>query len=172
MNTNNAPPLSQSLLNTSLDYQSVANLFPGSLNASAANELLRLTAFLTPYNAPEIRNQSSIISQTLSLAGLNLTDGTYTPPPDLNLTLALQLVNETLALSAEPQNIDTFANDWESTKANISGDFKTDYATRAYIAYSGYMQLVPSEALYVEYRGPLLAIEGTNLLSIAANESL
>jgi len=134
-----APSLSVDLLN-------------GSLTGSPAQQLLQLTARLSPYNQPELRSEVGNVSRILEFAGLR--GGSYNQPPGVNLTEA----EESAALSiledlSKPQSRELFNHGWLQFIPAISGNFFSDFAARAYIAVTGLGQLVPSEALYPQFVG-------------------
>ena len=162
-----APPLSQNLLKSTLNYTAVANRLPSNLTATDVHELLRLTALLTQWDPPE--NRSLIIPVTETLATAGIAHGTYNPPANINKTIVHLLVEEALLKSVNHSNFQKYGNDWVAPPPDAQGNFHTNYATRAYIAWSGYLELAPDEALYPEYIGPLST---NNQLSLQVNESL
>ena len=144
-NDGNAPSLSLSLFN---------NL----TSTSTVQQQLTVLARLAPYNPPEVIANQTTINDIFALAGLR--NGTYTPPPDVNFTAAAMAQNQTIFTEIFfPVN-----NDWsEQTRLN-QGDFHADYISRAVIAYVGYLQLTPEQALYP-------SINGRAVLSVGSDDA-
>jgi hypothetical protein len=146
------PPLSISLLND-------------SLTGSPVQQALQLTARLAPYDQPEILDEIANVTAILALAGIS--NGTYTQPPSANLTTASQVADLSIETDLEnPAHQVDFGNDWVQFIPEISGDFHSDFAARAYIAETGLAQLAPDEALYPQWTG-----EGSNVLYLAPGEA-
>ncbi|KAI9871211.1 MAG: hypothetical protein M1830_003194, partial [Pleopsidium flavum] len=134
-----APSLSVDLLN-------------GSLTGSPPQQLLQLTARLSPYNQPELRSEVSNVSRILELAGLR--GGSYNQPAGVNLTEAEEVA--TLSISndlTKAESREYFNHGWLQFVPAISGNFFSDFAARAYIAVTALGQLVSSEALYPQFVG-------------------
>jgi hypothetical protein len=99
-----------------------------------------------------------------NLVAAGLSDGQYTPPKDVNYTIANEIVGQ--GLVATENFLEPFNNDWVDYLPEYSGNFHNQYAIRSLIAFTGYLQLVQYEALYPEWIG-----EGVGGLYLAANES-
>jgi len=139
------PPMSISLLN-------------GSLTGPPLQQSLQLTARLAPYNQPEILDEITNVTAILALAGIS--NGAYTQPPSVNLTAASQVAQLSIAADLEnPLHRLEFGNDWLQFTPEISGDFHSDFAARAYIGETGLAQLSPDQALYPQWAG-----EGSNVM--------
>ena len=133
-NDDNVPSLSLSLFN---------NL----TSTSSIKQQLTVLARLAPYNPPEVTVDGTILNEIFALAGLQ--NGTYNPPPDVNLTAAA--ITQTKTLGTEiffPVD-----DGWTEQRRSNQGDFHTDYISRAVIAFVGYLQLTPEEALYPSFNG-------------------
>ncbi|MCJ1387052.1 hypothetical protein MMC17_010181 [Xylographa soralifera] len=163
-----APTLTPALLNSSLNTTTAALLFPGSLDATTVVQLLNLTARLSAYDPPENTSETSSVNGQLALAGLHY--GIYTPPAGTNLTLASLLADKSLTTSIQaPSLYKSFGNNWRTFISAASGNFHSYYAARAFIAWSGYLELVQYEALYPEYFG---SASGNAIMTVAANQSI
>jgi hypothetical protein len=146
------PPMSISLLND-------------SLTGSPVQQALQLTARLAPYDQPEILDEITNVTAILALAGIS--NGTYKQPPSVNLTAAAQVAELSIEADLEnPAHQVDFGNDWVQFIPEISGDFHSDFAARAYIAKTGLAQLAPDETLYPQWTG-----EGSNVLYLAPGEA-
>ncbi len=134
-----APSLSLDLLN-------------GSLSGSPDEQVLQRTARIYPYNHPELRDNVANVTAILKLAGLR--NGIYSQPQSVNLTAAATAAGLGLVKNLyDASNRQDLGNNWTQFIPSLSGNFPTDFFARAYIAFSGYLQLVSSEALYPEYIG-------------------
>ena len=143
----NAPPLSLSLFNA-------------STSGSAIEQQLAVLARLFPFNPPEVTTNKTTVKETLALAGLR--DGKYAKPSGVNLTAAAITANRTVVSSFASTILLPVNNGWtEQARAN-QGDFHSDYIERAAIANSGYLQLVPDQALYPSYGGSASLSLGRN----------
>ena len=159
-----APKLSTQLLSTSLSA-SAASIPPGSLNGSTAIQILNLTARLYPFNLPENASDIYWVTRLLSEAGLN--DGKYSKPDGVNITQANLIVNNTVMTTvADPSIYVRYGNDWIGGKPTINGDFHSAYAFRAFVAYSGYLELQAYEAIYPQYIGSGNGSSTNNALSV------
>ena len=133
-----APPLSLSL-------------FGNSSSSPTAEEQLDNLARLTPYSPPEVVANQTTVIEILACAGLR--KGKYTKPSGVNLTAAATTANQTIISSLHGDIFLPVNDGWtEELRAN-QGDFHSDYIERAVIAYTGYLQLVPDQALYPSYNG-------------------
>ena len=114
--------------------------------------LLQLTARLAPYNPPEVARDVSWVNTTLTLAGM--TGGFYTTPTDVNLTSAAE--EATLAVynvrhKRAKKNFRDLGDGWSQLRDHLSGDFKSHYVVRAFVAAQGYLQLKADQAIYPLY---------------------
>ena len=128
------------------------DLLTDSLTGSAPEQLLQLTARLSQYDPPEVLDENSNVTAILALAGIN--NGTYTQPPAVNLTAAVEGVELGLYQDlTNPAHVQGFGNGWQQFISELSGNFNSDFAARTYIAETGYAQLVASVTLYPAYVG-------------------
>lgn len=141
------------------------SLLNDSLTGTPLEKALQLTARLAPYDQPEIPDEITNVTAILALAGIS--NGTYTQPPSVNLTAASQVAELSIETDLRnPAHQVHFGNGWVQFLAEISGDFHSDFAARAYIAETGLAQLAPDEALYPQWTG-----ERTNVLFLAPGEA-
>ena len=114
--------------------------------------LLQLTARLSPYNPPEVPRDVSYVTAILELAGL--TGGSYTTPTSVNLTLAAEeaaLAVYNVRHERAKKNFRDLGNGWSQLRDRLSGDFKSHYVVRAFVAAQGYLQLKADQAIYPIY---------------------
>lgn len=131
------PPLTRSLLTE-------------GFSGNTTQKLLQLTARLAPFNPPEVKKDVPWVSSTLELAGLS--GGTYTQPAGVDLAAAVVTATEMVrAVQANSTNYDDLGNRWFRLAAGISGDFKSHYLVRVWIAAQGYLQLTADQAVYPMY---------------------
>jgi hypothetical protein len=145
------------------------------LNSTDVKSILELMAAIEEYNQPANRSDYDIVKDTFRVAGIE--NGKYTPQPGLNLTLVSLILEKgfstatTLPTATSPNtNFIFLGNSWINLAPSISGNFLTTnpdaYIFRAFTAFSGYLQLVSSEAIYPEYIG-----SDASSLAITANQS-
>ncbi|KAJ5833814.1 DUF1254-domain-containing protein [Penicillium riverlandense] len=133
-----APPLTISMLNS-------------SLSSDPATKLMQLTARIAPHNPPRDISDRARVNRMLKEAGVH-PDGSYQPPHGVNLTAAYTASQkEILTAVTLPQNHITINHGWNSLAPSAQGDYGTNYAMRAFVAYSGYLGLDASQALYPSY---------------------
>ncbi|KAJ5618929.1 DUF1254-domain-containing protein [Penicillium lagena] len=133
-----APPLTISMLNS-------------SLSSDPATKLMQLTARIAPHNPPRDISDLGRVNRMLHEAGIH-PDGSYRPPHGVNLTAAYTTSQqEIFAAVTLPQNELTLSHGWTSLSPTAQGDYGTNYAMRAFVAYSGYLALDASQALYPSY---------------------
>lgn len=129
-----APMLTPELLNTSTIID-------------ANQKALELLARLGAYNQPEVPSDRYRIGTILGQAGIS--QNAYTAPAGVSLDAAqATALNVTQTSVRDPRNLNIQSNGWVLQNLATQGNFKTDYASRYYIALNGYLQLGPSEALY------------------------
>lgn len=126
-------------------------LTPDLLDTSSISDpnqkALELLARIGTYNQPTVSTDRYRVGTILGQAGISGT--TYTAPPSVNLAAAqATALNATSTSVRNPRNLNIQTNGWVLQDLFTQGNFKTDYASRYYIALNGYLQLVPSEALY------------------------
>lgn len=145
------------------------------LNSSDVTTILTLMAAIEKYNPPANHSDYELTKSTFGAAGI--ANGTYTPQPGLNLTLASEILEEwvfkALAIPNATYSNPNFlpaGNSWLNLVPALCGDFSDtnpdNYVLRAFTAYSGYLQLVSDQAIYPEY----VVSEGGGL-SVSTNES-
>jgi hypothetical protein len=154
------PTLTSKTLQPSALLTAAAFKEPFSLNESDVTEIMSMMAAVEEFNPPANRSDYRLIKETLREAGVS--DGKYTPPHGLNLTLSLSMIEEKFSTAFAPPtaavpntNFIELGNSWLNFVPSVSGDFSDTnpewYVFRAYIAFSGYLQLVSTEAIYPEY---------------------
>ncbi|MCJ1359503.1 MAG: hypothetical protein MMC33_009505 [Icmadophila ericetorum] len=165
-----APWLSSSFLDSGLS-DDAALTWPGSFSNTATTQLLNLTARLYPYAPPDNTSDTTRVTTYLTAAGLNLSAGIYSPPPNVNFTASNLIIDARLnaQLDSPTSYVNLSGSSWLATATSLSGDFQSDYVTRANVAWAGYLQLLASVAIYPEYYG-LGGSAGANILN-ATNES-
>jgi len=137
-----APPLTASLL-----FE--------NLSTNRTEKLLQLTARLSRFNLPEVGSDIAWVTSTLRLAGLS--GGSYTTPSRVNLTLAMADAGAYIA-SVFGTRFDTYFcelgkdSGWFMLGYRYSGDFKSHYLARAFVAAQGYLQLTADQAIYPVYK--------------------
>ncbi|KAH8676446.1 hypothetical protein BGZ60DRAFT_402643 [Tricladium varicosporioides] len=143
-------------------------LLAQGLSGSNEEKVLQLTARLAPYNPPEEVEMIGNVTRILELAGLK--NGTYTQPADTNLTDATAVAR--LSVRAElmkPYLQQNFGNNWHQLIPEVSGNFGSDFAVRAYIAETALAQLTTEQALYPTFSPPNATDE---LLNVGADEAV
>jgi len=159
------PALTSETLQGSSKLNEAALKSPWELDITEATAILTLMAAIEEYNGPENGSDYDTVKEMFGAAGLS--GGVYTPPPRLNLTLASLIIekNTSTALST-PSYFIHLGNSWKNLLPSLCGDFHSHYIFRAYTAYTGYLQLVSTQAIYPEY-----IVDGTDELSVTTNES-
>lgn len=138
INQHTAPPLTISMLNS-------------SLSSDPATKLMQLTARIAPHNPPRDTADLGRVTHMLNEAGIH-PDGSYQPPRGVNLTAAYSASQKEISAAiTQPQNHITLTHGWTSLSSTAQGDYGTNYAMRAFVAYSGYLALDASQALYPSY---------------------
>jgi hypothetical protein len=110
--------------------------------------IMELTARLAPFNLPEVSRDIPFVTATLRLAGIGR--GSYVAPPGVDLAAAFLSAKDTVH-EVQTRDFDDLGNGWTILSAKLSGDFLSHYAVRAFVAFRGYMQLQPTQALYPVY---------------------
>jgi hypothetical protein len=127
------------------------DLLNGTLSQPA--QLLSLLARIAPYNQPEILSERYRVASILGQAGL--VNGHYYAPLGVNITQSYAIANATItAIVTDPSNINYVGNGWQQSIPALAGNFGTNYASRTYIAQTGYQQLVPYITQYPGWNGP------------------
>ena len=160
---------SSSLANNALPAPNVTSLTLSKntfLGIDTPAKLLNLSARLLPYNGARTYSDRYRVDSILGYAGL--LGGKYIPTPDLNLTYAAAIANASVSTQlSDPTNVRQLGNGWQLSIPSFQGDFGTNYASRAYIAITGYQQQTIDQTLYPGYNGASF-----NSLSLEANQSL
>ena len=136
-----APALTQSLLSD-------------GLSDDVPEKILQLTARLSPYCLPEVGSDIAWVTATLRLAGLSR--GSYTTPSGVDLKSAAEEAIKKVASVLGSQYDKYFldlGNSWSQPRDTYSGDFKSSYLFRAFVAAQGYLQLKADQAIYPIYKG-------------------
>ena len=159
------PALNPEILQGSSTLNQAALKSPWELNESEAAAILTLMAAIEEYNPPENASDYDAVEKMFWAAGIS--KGAYTRPYGLNITLANLIIEKnTSRMTSTSSNFIDFGNSWKDLIHSLCGDFHDNYIFRAYTAYSGYLQLVSTQAIYPEY-----IVEDTNELSVTTNES-
>lgn len=142
-------------------------------NSTPAKHTLNLLAQLTLSNPPETASDASRVDSNLAAAGI--ASGTYSTPPNTNLSSANASALSTAA-SASSSSLTTLNNGWTILQSNKTGDFGTEYGIRAAIASSGYLMLKAPNAVYPSWSNTsdsesATAIAGAPNLSLGPDES-
>jgi hypothetical protein len=125
-------------------------------------KLLDLLARFAPTNPPIVLSDAYRVASTLGLAGL--TGGVYTAPSGINTTAIIAASNASIAAVARTAaNQQLLGNGWSVLKSQFSGTFGSNYAARALIAQSGYLQLTTDQVIYPSYASPDPSAGGTSL---------
>jgi hypothetical protein len=136
-NPYSAPPLTESLLTE-------------NLSGNPTEQLLQLTARLTPYNLPEVEQDVAWVNSTLELAGMS--GGNYTQPDGVDIGAAAISAQHLVKVAGNnPANFDNLEHDWVRLAARISGDFRSHYVMRSLVTQQGYLQLTADQAVYLIY---------------------
>jgi hypothetical protein len=128
-------------------FPTLENIQQQNITGPPAVEVLNLLSAFEFGNPPELAPQTKLVADELAAAGIS--NGTYTPPSGINLTLA----NNTAlfgaaAAAAAPGAFVTLGNGWSMVTPNMTGDFGADYGLRLAVASSGYLMLKAPNALY------------------------
>jgi hypothetical protein len=142
------------------------------LNSSDVTAVLSMMAAVQAFNPPENKSNWTAVNDMLYAAGID--GGKYTPKAGLNMTLANEIIgqnftaafHQTTPPAAPNPNLVNLGNSWVDFIPSLCGDFTDNYLTRAYVAYSGYLQLVYAQAEYPNY----VPIAGAKL-SLLGNQS-
>jgi hypothetical protein len=109
-------------------------------------EVLGLPAAFQSSNPPELALETRPVAAALAAAGIS--NGTYTPPSGLNLTLANDTaLLEAAAAAVAPGDFVLLGNGWSMVTPNMTGNFGADYGLRTAVARSGYLTLKSPNAL-------------------------
>lgn len=134
-----APPFDRAIF----DMVAVSQSGP----VSEAEQVLRLTAALAPLNPPEVVQDRGWVATTLEKAGLK--DGNFVQPPHTSLTDAVAAANMApMALRSTAGFTRYLGNNWRSPSPLISGDFRSFYAARHFVATRGYLQPTADQSAY------------------------
>lgn len=152
--TVNALQVQFELTTTASSRPQIAPTLTGSLlfdgfYGNKTTKLLQLTARLSPYNPPEVARDVAWVTSVLALAGL--TGGSYTTPSSVDLSSAAKKAALTVSNvhhERADKNFCDLGNQWSELCVNLSGDFKSHYVVRAFVAAQGYLQLTADQAIY------------------------
>lgn len=121
-----------------------------NLPTDHTEKALELTARLSIFNLPEVPSDIAWVTATLRLAGLSR--GSYTTPSGVDLPIAL--ADAVKSIASVRQGDEYFVelnNKWSQLRDKYSGDFKSNYLVRAFVAVHGYLQLKADQAIYPVY---------------------
>ncbi|KAH6985374.1 hypothetical protein EDB80DRAFT_782767 [Ilyonectria destructans] len=139
-----APPLNLTMFTD-------PKIVPGSIN-TLEEGVLKLTAKLSPYNAPLVVADRTWVSATLQGAGL--VKGRFAQPKSTNLTAASRAANNSIVNEFFiPGYLQNLGNNWVHPQAAYIGNFQSAYVTRYNIAATGYLALTRDQAMYPAYMG-------------------
>ncbi|KAI9892436.1 MAG: hypothetical protein M1814_001393 [Vezdaea aestivalis] len=125
-------------------------LINNSLTGTPPEQLLQLLSRIASSNQPEVASERFRTANILGQAGL--VGGTYQRPSGVNTTLAYAIANATInKYINDTRLIQQLGNGWRLSPPAYNGDFGANYAHRAYIARTGYQQLVPYIVQYPGY---------------------
>ena len=121
-----------------------------NLPTDRTEKLLHLTARLSVFNLPEVGSEIAWVTATLRLAGLSR--GSYTTPSDVDLPAAMAAAVKSIASvrTSDEYFVDLKRN-WSQLGDKYSGDFKSYYLVRAFVAVHSYLQLTADLAIYPVY---------------------
>ncbi|OGM49957.1 hypothetical protein ABOM_001291 [Aspergillus bombycis] len=122
-----------------------------SLSSDEPTKALQLTAPMAPFNPARNISDLPRVSRMLKAAGIH--NAKYLPQVR-NLTALDANVKHIVAnfFSILPENTMQLQNVWAQPAPWVQGDYSRNYAMRLYVAYTGYLCLMASEALYPLYR--------------------
>ncbi|KAL8827426.1 MAG: hypothetical protein Q9191_003193 [Dirinaria sp. TL-2023a] len=151
--------------NTPASPQWTPAFFNQSFTGTPPEQLLQLLARVAPYNQPLAASERFRVASILGDAGI--VGGNYSRPSSVNITQAYAIANATISRDiADNSTINFLANGWQLPRPDYAGNFGTHYSHRAYIARTGYQQLLTSIVLYPGLNGPAFGP-----FSIAGNKS-
>jgi len=114
--------------------------------------ILQLTARLSLFNLPEVGSDIAFVTSVLQRAGLSR--GSYTTPSGVDLKdAAATAVAQVASVGKGDANkyfVD-LGNGWSHLRDKYSGNFKSHYLARAFVAAQGYLQLTAEQAIYPVY---------------------
>ena len=122
------------------------------LSTDVPEQILQLTARLSPSCLPEVASDIPVVTATLRTAGLSR--GSYSPPSGINLPSAAAAVIAKIVAVLHADSSTYFmdlGNQWSQLKNIYSGDLKSYYLVRAFVAALGYLQLTSKQAQYPSY---------------------
>ncbi|KAJ7186453.1 hypothetical protein C8R46DRAFT_1273041 [Mycena filopes] len=134
-----APVLTQALLNDNLNTTDVPM------------HIMQLTARLAAFNRPEVAADVVSVACMLEAAGIDLRTNTYTQPAGVDLTAAYATAHAAILRIPDSPDFIDLGSGWSTLDPAISGDFKSQYADRALIALTVYLQVQASQAVYPTY---------------------
>lgn len=137
------------------------SIFAAVINSTASlgEKVLNLTAQLSSCNEPEILADRAWVAATLEDAGISGDGQTYTMSDGTNLTAAVATANASAAaVRLQAGFTQNLGNNWTQGAPQVSGDFKSYYNARQYIAQNGYLQLTADQAIYPRYTAGSLSL--------------
>ena len=139
--TNTHPPAANPL--TTADVQGLPSTFEG--------QILELIARLGARTPPQDPDLAAAVSEVFSYAGINISNGTYTPIPGINLTAAGLTANDTLHdFYYSPAGRQPLSNSWTQLDPTIIGNYTNGTALvfRAFVAETGYLGNTADQSIY------------------------
>ncbi|KAL1876131.1 hypothetical protein Plec18167_005394 [Paecilomyces lecythidis] len=140
------------------------SMLNSALSSEPTMKTMQLAARIAPYNPP--RNMSDLARVNAMLKKAGISAGVYKLQKGQNLTAANLASNAAMSKAAgQPQNVRALENGWHGLSPTVQGDYGENYVMRKFVAYSGYLALRTTEALYPSYNS------GQQELHLGPNES-
>jgi hypothetical protein len=130
---------------------------PGYRNQSLYQATMKLAARMLPYTPPYVIEDREEVEQRLANAGFQ--EETWRQPPATNLTLAVQMANDTSMAFVSSVSED-MGNDWFLIEEEYFGIYYSNYNMRYFIGMFAYLGLTGDQALYPSFTQQLELAEG------------
>ncbi|KAI6913957.1 hypothetical protein KC318_g1182, partial [Hortaea werneckii] len=159
-------------LNNSLASESrphLSDLPQPNSSASPAENVLNLVAAFAAIDEPLVASDSEHVNSNLAAAGIS--EGSWTPPDDVDLEQANTSAKASAIGAAADQAV-VLNNGWSQPSPDLMGLYGTNYAFRMAVASRGYLALQKEFALYPSWgngSGPALA---GNTFHLGPDESI
>ena len=108
-------------------------------SASVPERILQLKAQISQFCFPEVPSNIQKVTAVLRIAGVS--EGSYSPPSGVNLLSAAEAAISKIAAVRHADSSTYFidlGNQWSQLRDIYSGDFKSHYIVRAFVAAQGY----------------------------------
>ncbi|KAI7212443.1 hypothetical protein KC333_g7114 [Hortaea werneckii] len=159
--------LNNSLASESRPY--LSDLPEPNSSASSAENVLNLVAAFAAIDEPLVASDSEHVNSNLAAAGIS--EGSWTPPDDVDLEQANTSAKASAIGAAADQAV-VLNNGWSQPSPDLMGLYGTNYAFRMAVASRGYLALQKEFALYPSWgngSGPALA---GNTFHLGPDESI